>query len=1127
MFTTQPNFRFTAEPDARRARLRAVAVLTAAIAIIGGIMPTAPAHAAGPATLIVTVDPTSARFPTVTVTTSDGSALPTVGITPHKGDLTVAPVTCATATCAKRIPLTEGGSWTFTASAPGFDDAVSAAVDVGNWVPTATKHSDFSLTMDFASPGGTPSFYYSFASSTAPTVTAHSTSPSITLPTSAFVAGATYTGVLGYDILVAGSYVTGPRQSILNFVGGMGAPTGLVVTPGDGEVDVSWTAPAGSTPDASWHYAVYVVTPGSSTTDPSGDVASNLLTMNLPAGNGVEVEIWVRASKIDDSLFYAESEHKFVTPIRPPVTPTAIAVAPADRSGFVNAVLPSTAVSPSAASDAVWEIRQGINTFGPATMDFTTSPISVTGLTNGLNYVLRVKAKNAAGESEKWAMSESFIPAIAPAVPLVSLETPGDLSVGLTATFASPDTPALGQVWEISTFTDDNADGWVAVTPIAGADDTFSFPGLINGRKYRVRVKSTSGLAGTGVSSAWAESQSIHPFGAAAAPTVTSVGRADGTVNAAVSFNSSLAQPSDPNDAIWQLQTADGAIISGTSLTMNAVDGRFVFSGLTNGSVYQIRVQGSNVHGASDWSAWSDFISPASAPLALALTPGGMANGGLTVTFPVSSAAAPVTSIAWQVGEVKADGSVTWTVAVPTIDGTTASFTGLTPGTKYEVKAAPSNDVGEGPEFVSDPQLFIGVPGKPVIEIAGAQKAGLLVGLEAAAANEVNPTLGYVWEVARLVGPNAGVWESVTATELDQFIVETDDEEITVPGGYAITGLINGVRYSVHVAGINGAGRGPWAAWNPVLKPSSGLISGTIPAADNTAVAGDDVDGDGIPNATDPDVDGDGIPNPSDTDVDGDGMPNAEDSDSDNDGIENAADATPNGIGSLLDHADDWIEPVVTTITNSVGTTVPSSANGTQTRTALHPATGNASRVHAELQVRFPYALGDKVGGAAVYSSGRGLMPGSAYTLVLHSKETSLARGVVGSDGIIEFTATMPASVEEGRHELILNAVDGSGRAITKTLALRVGADGRLMNLNGSSSSSGNGNGNSNVLEAAPTQDDTLRTALIAGAVILWLLILAGAVWAAVLVRRRRDDDDDEPNDEILDLFDDESVVRR
>ncbi|CAN5319147.1 hypothetical protein BH09ACT1_BH09ACT1_00790 [soil metagenome] len=1142
MFFSQPLHRSTAAPDPRRARLRAVAVLTAAIAIIGGVIPTVAAHAAGTATLIVTVDPTSARFPTVTVTTSDGSVLPAVKITTHSVSVLDTEVTCTPDTidtCAKRISLPNGGSWTFTAAAPTFADVTSAAVTIENWAPTSTKNHDDSLTMMFPSPGGTPSYFYSLVSPGHPVLSAHSSSSSITLAASAFVAGATYTAVLGYDILDAGSTITGPREPMPDFVGGMAPPTGLIVTPGDSEIDVSWIAPAGSSPDPSWRYAVYVAYGG--TTTPSGGVSSSSLSMNLPLDNGVEVEIWLRASSADGAFYYAESEHIFVTPMRLPATPTSVAVTPSDRTGFVSAVLLSTVVSPSLAKDAIWEIRQGINMFVPATMDFTTSPISVTGLTNGLNYVLRVRAKNAAGQSAGVALSGTFMPGIAPAVPSVSRETTGNGSLGVTATFTSPTTPALSQVWEISTFTASTADAWVAVTPIAGANNTFAFPGLINGREYRVRVKSTSGIAGTGVSSPFAQSQSVFPFGAAAVPTITSVGRGNATVSATASFNASLAQPSDPNDAIWQLSTADGATISGTDLTMTALDDRFVFSRLTNGDAYQIRVQGSNAHGASDWSAWSDPISPASAPLALVLTPGGMANGGLTVTFPVATAAAPVTSIAWQVGEVKPDGSVTWTDAVPTIDGTTATFTGLTPGTKYEFKATPSNDVGEGPESSSAAQLVIGVPAKPVIEIAGAQKAGLLVGFEAVAANEANPTLGYVWEVAPLVGPDAGIWKPVTATKLDQFTIDTDGEQATVLGGYAITGLIDGVRYSMHVAGINGAGQGPWAAWIPVLTPSSSLITGTIPAADNTAVAGVDGDGDGMPNATDSDVDGDGIPNPYDADVDGDGLPNAGDGDSDNDGIDNVADSTPNGIGSLLDHADDWIEPAIIPTTSPLATTSTTKTSATTSNTATsatktqqqnlseNESGADSPSLATELSIRLPYPFGQKVGGMVVYSSGHGLLPGSKYSLELHSKSISLARGSVGSDGVIDFTATMPTSVAPGKHELVLTAVSAAGKTVTKTLALRVGAHGQLIKMDSSSSPSRSGT----VLEAASTQDDVLRTALIVAAAILLLLILAGAFWLAWILRHRRKDDDDEldddddPNDESPDLLDNEVEFRR
>lgn len=64
-------------------------------------------------------------------------------------------------------------------------------------------------------------------------------------------------------------------------------------------------------------------------------------------------------------------------------------------------------------------------------------------------------------------------------------------------------------------------------------------------------------------------------------------------------------------------------------------------------------------------------------------------------------------------------------------------------------------------------------------------------------------------------------------------------------------------------------------------------------AGDCSVLPSDDLDGDGIPNASDPDMDGDGIDNDIDPDMDGDGIPNESDPDN-NDG----------GTGSSPDTVD-------------------------------------------------------------------------------------------------------------------------------------------------------------------------------------------------------------------------------
>lgn len=72
----------------------------------------------------------------------------------------------------------------------------------------------------------------------------------------------------------------------------------------------------------------------------------------------------------------------------------------------------------------------------------------------------------------------------------------------------------------------------------------------------------------------------------------------------------------------------------------------------------------------------------------------------------------------------------------------------------------------------------------------------------------------------------------------------------------------------------------------PVAASACAEPGGTLTPDQTT-----DLDGDGIPNATDPDDDGDGIPDASDTDQDGDGNPNATDPDDDGDGIDDLREA--------------------------------------------------------------------------------------------------------------------------------------------------------------------------------------------------------------------------------------------
>jgi hypothetical protein len=1113
----------------RRGRLRALALLTAAIALIGGLVPTAPAIAADSPTLIVTIDSTYARFPAVRVVASDGSTLPAVRVDATDPDWIPVSFACIAGQPCEGAPvLGGGGNWTFRASAAGFASSVTV-VAIADWVPSSWINPDQSVGMNFPVAGPGAIYTYSFVpQGGGAAITDKTTEHGVTISSDRFIPGVTYEPSFSYSANVLGTGVIAGPHSVQDFYLeiAFGAPIGLSTVYGDGQIALSWEPYAGAS-----GYRVYIDNLDDGTSSSIDTTATSHLWTGLT--NGMHYDVHVTTKK--DTVESVDSVHLTGIPFTTPLPGVALQAIARDAGGIITVDFPTSPARPSVASDALWQASVDGGAFETVAVDFAGTTIGITGLLNGHDYVLRAKAKNTAGESLTWVVSNSFRPVSAPGSPLLGIPRDADMSASVTATFPdSLEAPAIGQVWEVSTFTDGIADDWVSATPTANADDVFTFTGLTNGAFYSVRVKST----GSTGESAWSESTTFRPYGAAPIPTITSVGRGDGTVSAAASFNSSLAQPSTASEAIWQLKTADGEIISGTDLVMPAeIDGKFVFSGLTNGSAYQIRVRGSNLHGVSDWTTWSDFISPASAPLALPLTPGGMVNGALTVTFPLSTAAAPATTITWQTGTVGDASQMVWTDASPVIDGTTASFPGLTPGVTYAVKATPSNDVGTGPESVSDGQLVIAAPDKPVILIAGAQKTGLIVALQAAATDVSKPTLGYVWEVARLAGPDAGIWEPASASELDDFVIDNGGTNVSVAGGYAITGLINGVRYNLHVAAINGAGRSGWAAWNPVLTPASGITPGTIPAADNATVGGDDTDGDGLPNAADPDVDGDSTANPFDPDIDGDGIANLDDDDRDGDGLINPLDDSPNGIGNASDHADDWVDPVVVasvpTLNGSTGAVPQKSAE--QTLGTVSPGTDKSgsdtastetdvAKTRAELSVRFPYPVGHQARGMAVYSAGRGLMPGSEYTLVLYSTPITLGHGSVNSSGTFQFTATMPTTVAAGNHELVLTAVSTSGKTVTKTLAVRIGKDGVLRPAD--STSSGTGHSGSAGLESTQ-EKESQRTVLIFGSVILWFLLLAAAIWLAIILRRRRENDDDEPENATVDLFDDESVGPR
>jgi predicted RNA-binding protein with TRAM domain len=130
--------------------------------------------------------------------------------------------------------------------------------------------------------------------------------------------------------------------------------------------------------------------------------------------------------------------------------------------------------------------------FSPAQ---TTSPLTISGLTNAVSYTVRIKAINAAGSSVASSASASFTPATAPGAPTIGTPTAGGGSVSLT--FTAPGSNGGSAITNYSYSTDGTT--YTALSP-AQTTSPLTISGLTNGVTYTIRIKAINS-AGSGTAS--------------------------------------------------------------------------------------------------------------------------------------------------------------------------------------------------------------------------------------------------------------------------------------------------------------------------------------------------------------------------------------------------------------------------------------------------------------------------------------------------------------------------------------------------------------------------------------------------------------------------------------------------
>src|SRR6478735_4410140 len=190
-------------------------------------------------------------------------------------------------------------------------------------------------------------------------------------------------------------------------VGEPSAPAQPTVTHGDGVISVAFVAPADNG-SAIQFYTASCTSSNGGTAGSTNDTASPIVV--APLDNGKTYTCTVSATNLNGTGA-ASSPSASTVPAAPPDTP----VKPTATAG--NAQISVAFVAPDAHGSAITSYTASCTSINGGTagsLSGASSPLVVTGLTNGKSYTCKVLATNAEGSSAQSQPSTAVVPATVP-----------------------------------------------------------------------------------------------------------------------------------------------------------------------------------------------------------------------------------------------------------------------------------------------------------------------------------------------------------------------------------------------------------------------------------------------------------------------------------------------------------------------------------------------------------------------------------------------------------------------------------------------------------------------------------------------------------------------------------------
>lgn len=600
----------------------------------------------------------------------------------------------------------------------------------------------------------------------------------------------------------SGSVVAGSGGS--GFTGVPSAPRSVTATPYSASVTVSWDVPeffgggAGIT-----GYSVQLSTDGGTTwTFAASATATSVSIAGLTNG---QPYVFRAAATNTYGIGPFSAATSSVTPVGAPESPTTFTASAGSSSAVLSWAAPAnnggTAITDYrveykllAASE--WTV------FADGTSTATTA--TVTGLTNGQQYVFRVAAVNAAGVSDYASYLTPVMPVGVPDQITTLTATYGNALVTLTWQ-APASNNAAGLTDYILQSSTDNAVTWATISDGLSLDTTYVATQLTNGTSYRFRAAAVNAV-GTGPYSS--PTAAVIPRTLPGTPTglTTTPGNAQAVLSWTAPSSNGGAEITDYR---IQVSIAGGAYTTITRTASTATS--FTVTSLTNGTSYTFRVAAVNSEGAGSYVTGT-AVTPQTVPLAPTnvLTTTGDAQVLVRWTAPTDTGGSAITDYTLQ---YSSNSGSTWTAFPHTpTTATQLTVTGLTNGTAYIFRVAAVSAVGTGNfSASSDPATPLGVPSAPLNAFATGGNTQLFTSWEAPASDGGTPITGYVLQYRRTSATDWTTYGTVTGVL-----------------AYTISGVTNGFGYQFRVAAINAVGTGQYSAYYPA---TGGVYPGLTPLA--------------------------------------------------------------------------------------------------------------------------------------------------------------------------------------------------------------------------------------------------------------------------------------------------------